>query len=204
MSYLDTVLKAVIIPADPKLDFIEREVPFRKLLTLAGWKFFEIVRTQYGRDHNFVMLVNDDAREAKSPYNPRAQYLSGYPLEAPILGTVLMLTETQGYNGYDMANISDEARRYIQDGAKWEKGAGFDQWCQAFYEPIHFYTKSYPLPREEYKQQPSTTTVDWDSKDRHPKPMPECPGHAGDTDAELLSGAPIGETTFCDGSCLQN
>lgn len=175
-----TQLTGIIVPSDTNRKIRVHHGTIQELCKQAGWNYFEIVRTFNGRDHDFVMLVNDDARSEGNPYNPRAQYLSGYPIQSPILGDALFLSEAWIGDGYDCINISAKGQAYIREPSKWAEVSltgNFQTWRIAMQEPIQFYEGHYP------------------------QPVNKCEGHAGDTDAELLSGAPMGEMTYCDGSC---
>lgn len=175
--YLDRRLKGVIVPSDREQPIEVMEGPLKELLEKVGWKYFSIVRTPYGRDNDFIMLVDEDGQQNDLMYNPRAQYLSGYPLQHPILGNTLFLSERMTDEGGDLFDISSKGQHYTQDPIKWSSDEGFKLWLAMNKETVEYY------------------------RGRWPGTENPCEGHAGDTDAELLSGAPMGETTYCDGSC---
>lgn len=139
------VFKALIVPADSKEAIREIEAPLTELCENAGFRWPCIVRTKPGAENNFVMVVNEDGHDLKDPYNPRAQYLSDYPLQSPIVGGAIFLTEVMYPDGADFISLSESGQRYIQDGAKWEKGSFFDQWCFANFEYINHWRWTFPL-----------------------------------------------------------
>lgn len=163
--------KGLIVPANPKEAIREMEAPLADLCRNAGFRWASIVRTKLGSENNFVMVVNEDGHDMRDPYNPRAQYLSGYPLQSPIVGGAIFLTEVMYPDGADFISLSEPGQRYIQDGAKWEKRGFFDQWCFANFEQINHWRWTFPL-----------------SVQRGPDPDAKCLGHD--------DGSPN-----CDGSC---
>lgn len=147
-DYRSRVLMAALVPADPAKPIELEALSLKDHMARAGFEWFNIVRTEYGRSYGFIMMVDDQGRDLRQPYNARAQYLSGYPLSAPILGGALFMSEGQNPEdeGMDLTDIKDRAVAYIRDEGKWNhEFPSFRSWRQAYAEHIQFYEGRYPL-----------------------------------------------------------
>lgn len=143
-GYLDHRLKGVIVPADRSEQIEVMKGSLRDLFEKVGWKYFSIVRTPYGKDNDFVMLVDEDGHQNDRLYNPRAQYLSGYPMSAPMLGDALFLSERAWWpvTWSATVSLSEKGQAYIQDPFKW--GEGFKLWLAMNREAVEYYRGRWP------------------------------------------------------------
>jgi hypothetical protein len=110
----------------------------------ANINFFERVNTQHGHDNHFVMVVDEDGRDRRLPYNPRAQYFSGYPVHAPIVGDALFVSEDWVDDGIEFVSLTDKGLAYLQDPVKQEID-GYPTWRAAHDAYILEYTMRYPI-----------------------------------------------------------
>lgn len=192
-SYLDKVYKAMIVMPDPAIAPERVQDSLKNLLKKAGFEWLEIVRTLPARENHFVMVVDDEGKSAQKPYNPRAQYLSGYPIQGPILGGAIFLSERMGEDGgADFFDLTETGHNYIEDPDKWGEDGGFKQWLAMNDESVRYYQMRFPLPLLESPAKDVPVDVE--------AGLTECLGHApagGDGSAEPS------EPEYCDGSCRQ-
>lgn len=144
-----TLLRGFIVSADERIQPSIDTDTLPHLLRRAGIDFFEIVRTNILHTHDeSVMFVDDDGHQRGLRPNRRAQFLSGYPLEHPIVGDVLFLREVMSYEGADTATLTDLAlTRYFTSSATAED---YGQWLDTplvreYSERLGFITSKMPL-----------------------------------------------------------
>lgn len=125
-SYLDRKIKALIVPADTRIQPHIETSSIRKHFTAAGFDFFERVHGANSRPHDFVMLVDEDGKRKAGRYNPRAHYLSGYTLEHRIVGGAVFCSEYMGDGGMDIQHLSDQAEAWLTDPNV--LGEGYENW----------------------------------------------------------------------------
>lgn len=95
--------------------------------------------------HNLVMVVDDDGYSRGLPWNPRAQYLSGYPLTDPIVGTVYFASLDFVGDGHDLVDIKPESAEWLKNPGHAEEYA---KWLRApeNIEGVAIYRRRFPKP----------------------------------------------------------
>lgn len=124
-SWQGKVLKGLHVPADQRVAVEVKELSIYEWFKLTGINFMERVHGHNSRAGDFVMVIDEDGRQRRLPFNSRAQYLSGYPLfAAPILGDAIFWSEDYGMDGMDFVNLRPNAEAWLKDNAqqnsKWE------------------------------------------------------------------------------------
>ena len=127
-DYRSRVLSGIMVK--PDLELTEVEGPLGELLKAADINYLERVHGAHSRPNNFVMLVDEDGVDRRLQYNPKAHYLSGYPIHAPIVGTCLFFSE--GWDGQamgiDLKNLSAAGRKFLQHPRQGGIELGFTGW----------------------------------------------------------------------------
>jgi hypothetical protein len=147
-DYRDRRLKAMIMPADDAEDWQITTDSIRNLLAAANIDFPERVHGANSRDNGFVMLVDGDGRDRGLRYNPRAHYLSGYPIDHPIVGGVLFCSEDYGDDGMDIQHLTDQAEKWLTGEAPNEvlHTEGYTNWLAENRHTVAHYTIMHPGP----------------------------------------------------------
>lgn len=144
-DYRDRVLKGMLVPAallatnQPASTVTTSSI--REHLAAADIDFLERVHGLNSRDNDFVMLVDGDGRDRALRYNPRAHYLSGYPLAAPILGNVLFFSEGYGDEGMDIQDLTDTGEAWL---TATERTDGYSKWLVDNAGAVSLYTMRFP------------------------------------------------------------
>lgn len=112
-DWRDRVLKALYVPANQAEEFEMLELPLKQLWEKAGIDWFCSVRGTSGQENNFVMVVDDAGHDKQFAWNPRAQYLSQYPVEHGIVGGALFFSEAMIDDGMDLVNLSTKGHDWL-------------------------------------------------------------------------------------------
>lgn len=138
-------LTGVMIPCDPAVA-MPTETVRKNIHTWhldGGIDFLERVHGINSRAHNFVMAVDDEGRDRLLPWNPRAQFLSGYPIEAPICGNALMFSEDFTDDGMDFVDLKDDAKAWLLDPARQQEFMAWSE-TEVVRDYGHEYLRKYP------------------------------------------------------------
>lgn len=117
-DWRDRVLKALLLPADDSKEPELLTLPLRELLQRADIKYLAQVRTHPAQENQFVMVIDDDGHDRRLPINPRAQYLSEYPVEHGIMGGALFFSEAWVDDGFDLVDLTDMGHDYLTAESK--------------------------------------------------------------------------------------
>lgn len=110
----------LMIPCDERVA-LPTEVVIKRVhdwLLDSDIEFMEVVNGANTRPNDFVMIVDDEGRDRQLPWNPRAQFLSGYPIQAPIVGNALFFSMDWVDDGLDIVNLTDKAKTWLLDPAR--------------------------------------------------------------------------------------
>jgi hypothetical protein len=131
-----------IVPADERIQTGKYTETLPHLLQRANIKFYGIVRTEYLNPYdNSVMFVDEDGYHRGLPPNRRAQFLSGYTLDYPIVGDALFLGEKMGMDGAYIVSLTDRAlEQYFQNT---EVHEGYAKWLWS--EPVIEFSERHGL-----------------------------------------------------------
>jgi len=115
MSYRTRQLRGLMVPSDERVALPKVTTQsLQQWLTQADMDYLEIVSgTIHAREHGFCMLVDDDGHSRRLPWNPRAQFLSGYSLASPILGNALFFSFGWVNQGHDPIDLKPEAAEWL-------------------------------------------------------------------------------------------
>lgn len=109
-------LRALLVPADPSIDITEITGTFHTMLAQCQIDFPERVQGFRGREHGFILQVDDSGRDRRLPGNRRAQWLIGYP--GTIAGDALILCEAwvdeDDMPGYDNVDVKQSVIDWVQ------------------------------------------------------------------------------------------
>lgn len=125
-DYRDRVLKGIMVK--PDLEMTDVQGSIRDLLAAADINYLETVRGAHSRHNNFVMVIDEDGIDRRLTYNPKAQYLSGYPIAHPIVGTALFFSETMVDLGMDLVDLSTQGESFLKHPRSGGIELGFTQW----------------------------------------------------------------------------
>jgi hypothetical protein len=135
-------LTGIRVSCDERLEVGE---PIHQSLHLhliqANIEWPERVHGANSRSHDFVMMVEDDGHQKRFAWNSRAHFLSGYPIDAPIVGDALFFSEDWGPEGMDFQNIKQSAIDWIGDPARADEYA---RWLSDNSDYAHEYRMNYP------------------------------------------------------------
>lgn len=111
-------LTGVYVPADQgeKIEKFTKSV--HEWLLSAGIDFAERVTGRNGTIHGFCLVIDDEGRDKGMPWNPRAQFLLGYPIEAPLVGNAIFWSTDWTDDGKDFVSLFEEAQRWLLDPAR--------------------------------------------------------------------------------------
>lgn len=127
-DYLNRVMKGIMVK--PDLEMTDVQGPLGELFKAADIKYFESVRGAHSRHNNFVMVIDGDGIDRQLTYNPKAQYLSGYPVVHPIVGTALFFSEAMVDEGMDLVSLSTQGESFLKHPRSGGIELGFTQWMK--------------------------------------------------------------------------
>lgn len=126
-SYMDRKVSAICVPHDQALAIGEvEERSIREWHEICDIKWLRIVNAH--SELNLSMVVDDDGYSRRLPWNPRAQFLSGYPLTDPIVGSVYFASLDFTGDGYDLVSLNPESAEWIKAPERW---AEYQEWLRA-------------------------------------------------------------------------
>lgn len=113
-------MKAILVPHDLTKEITEVEGESIRHLAQEHWdhpggKWTERVNTTTMAEYNFLMVVDDDGRDHHLPVNLRALMISQYPGGDPIVGDVLLASETRFSGGIDYIDIDPGVMKLLQE-----------------------------------------------------------------------------------------
>jgi hypothetical protein len=148
-DYRDRRIKAILIPSDERMEVGEpQERSIREWLEIANIKWLAVMNAS--SDFNMAMVIDDDGHDRQLPWNPRAHFLCGYPVDHPIVGDTIMVSLDWIDGGKDVVDLKQEALDYLTDKAA--RGEEFRTWLS---QPVargyfHEYRLRFPQPPVEY------------------------------------------------------
>lgn len=145
--YLDRVVKGIMVKPDLELTDVHGSI--RDLLAAADIKYMESVRGAHSRHNNFVMVIDGDGIDRELTYNPKAQYLSGYPIVHPIVGTALFFSEAMIDLGMDIIDLSTQGESFLRHPRSGGIELGFTKWMQLNMVYTARYSIEYPPPAKD-------------------------------------------------------
>lgn len=110
-------LAGIIVPCDARIA-MPHEVTIRsvhKTMMDAKIDFPERVSAINCKTYGFSMVVDDEGRDKRMGWNPRAQFLSGYPIMAPIVGNAIFWSEDFTDDGMDFVSLTKGAATWLLD-----------------------------------------------------------------------------------------
>lgn len=148
-SWRDREMVGILVRAVGDADNAPKTVSgsINSLFLKAGIEFAERVHGQHSRLNDFVMIVDDEGRDKQLPYNALGHYLSGYNIQAPILGDVLFFSEDFTDDGMDIIPLRDRGKQFLLDPKSGGVELSFAQWCRVNIGYISEYYAKYPVPR---------------------------------------------------------
>src|SRR5690348_2372250 len=100
-DYRDRKVKGILVPHDEKIAIGEvEEKSIREWQETCSINWVHIVNAH--SKLNLCMVVDDDGYSRQLPWNPRAQFLCGYPLTDPIVGSVFFASLDFVRDGMDL------------------------------------------------------------------------------------------------------
>ena len=167
-------ISGLMVPCDTQVVMPEAVTDKRihDWLLSSDIEFFERVHGENSRDHDFVMVVDDEGRDRGLPWNPRAQFLSGYPIHAPIVGNAIFCSEGWTGEGVDFINLSPQAQTWLLDPQRMED---YRTWWKT--DEVRDYAKEYFMrypqksPAYPHRDTAPTGTVDWSKSNLNPDPL---------------------------------
>lgn len=124
-DYRDRVIRAVHIPSNEGV-----EIPPAEERTIGEWMKLANIEwltfVNMSTTMNMVGMMDDDALRKGLPWNPRAHFLSGYPIDHPILGDWVAASLDWVDDGKDFVSIKPESEAWLLDKGK--RGEEYSSW----------------------------------------------------------------------------
>lgn len=116
-DYRKREITGILVPCDISMAMPTKAVTMsiQQWLTTSDIKYFERVQGPNSRVHDFSMVVDDEGCDRGLPWNSRAQFLSGYPIHAPIVGNAIFWSVAMVDEGMDFVNLSGRAQHWLLD-----------------------------------------------------------------------------------------
>lgn len=167
-DYRSRLIKAILVPSDEKVQIGKlEEDTIQNWLTRANFDWMGFVHGQLKElGVEFTMIIDDEGHDNRLPWNPRAQFLSGYPLDAPILGDALFVSRDWRDDGYDVVDLIEPAAKWIKNGMR---ASEFRYWLDA--PENRDYNVEYRMKYPQPVSPPPVGTLDWSKPDLRPKPL---------------------------------
>jgi hypothetical protein len=143
-DYRSRVLSGVMVT--PDLELTEVEGPLGQLLSNANIKYLETVRGAHSRHNDFVMVIDEDGHDRRLQYNPKAQYLSGYPVHHAIVGAALFFSERMIDMGMDLVDLTPKGRDFLKHPRSGGIQLGFTEWMNINGDHTMRHSVVYPAP----------------------------------------------------------
>lgn len=136
------VLTGLRVPVNEntKMDLVTSS--FHDHLISSDIMFAERVHGSNSRQQGFVMMVDDDGRDRGQAWNPRAHFLSGYPIQAPIIGNALFFSEGFVDDGMETLSLHNLAINWLRDPARLTE---YGIWLKKNRDYAFEYRTTYPL-----------------------------------------------------------
>lgn len=136
----EPIIRAFHVPADERAKTGIYKETMTSLKKRANIKYIEIVQMQTMHDHGFVMVLDEDGLDRRLPLNRRAQFLSTYTLDHPIVGDALFFSLVrEPMEGDFLSDISQKSLDdYLQND---EVKQGYDEWLAS--PPVMGYSKQF-------------------------------------------------------------
>lgn len=142
-DYRDRVVRAVLIPSDERVEIPPaQERTIGEWLKVAGIEWLTVVNMS--STLNMAGIMDDDAIRKGMPWNPRAHFLSGYPVDHPTLGDWVVGSLDWVDDGKDFVSIKPESEAFLMDKGK--RGEEFSAWLAQPSARMYFneYRHSFP------------------------------------------------------------
>lgn len=137
----DRILKGVFIPANQEVKGSVDELPLKRWMEKANIHFPSRVHGANSRGRDFMMVVDDAGHDRELAWNPRAQFLSGYPMNHPIVGDAIFFSEAFIDDGMEFIHINKLAELWLTDMARLSE---FANWRREYQEGFAYYLGMYP------------------------------------------------------------
>lgn len=140
----EPIIRAFHMPTDERASAGIYEETLTDLKKRAGLKYIEIVQMQTMANHGFVMVVDEDGLDRRLPLNRRAQFLSTYTLDHPIVGDALFFGLIRDpMEGDSLSSIPQKALTdYLQNDAVKQ---GYNEWLYS--PPVMEYSRRFGAAR---------------------------------------------------------
>lgn len=124
-DYRERPVRGILIPCDDRVE-INWEPETKKLkewLELANIEWVELVNNSHGL--NFEAIMDDNGLNRGLPWNARAQFILGYPVLHPIVGSIVLCSVVNSAEGRD---IGDLDQRVVEHLTEPEQADRFNRW----------------------------------------------------------------------------
>ena len=148
-DYRDRRISGIMIPFDERVEIPgPEEHSIREWLEILDIKYFGTVNAS--SKFNMQGLIDDDGLDRRLPWNPRAHFITGYPVDHPIVGNMLMVSMEFTGEGHDVVSLKQEGIDWLGDKAA--RGEEFSTWLR---QPVaqgyfHEYRLRFPQPPVTY------------------------------------------------------
>jgi hypothetical protein len=143
-DYRDRKVKGLLIPADERVEIGEPETrSIREWLKLANIQYMGFVNAS--SKISLQLVIDEDGLSRNLPWNPRAHYLTSYPVDHPIVGDGFMVSLAMVGMGMDMVDLTPEAHASLKDPTHRER---FTTWLSQETAQGYFnqYRRRFPQP----------------------------------------------------------
>lgn len=145
-DYRDRKVTGIMIPTNPEIEIPElQEHSIREWLEILDIEWISFINAS--SEFNMQGMMDDDAIRRRLPWNPRAHFITGYPVDHPILGNMLMGSMDFTDGGHDFVSLK-------QEGIDWfgDKEARAEEYATWLRQPVaqgyfHEYRLRFPEKR---------------------------------------------------------
>lgn len=146
-DYRSRRIKAILIPADERMPIGDlEEHSIGEWLERANIRYMGFVNAS--STMNLQFMIDDDGLSRQLAYNVRAHFLCQYPIEHPIVGNIIAVSQDYIDDGMDVVSLLDESAAWVKDPARADELASWRS-KPVNREYIRYHRYEWPLPTQD-------------------------------------------------------